>query len=250
MPRRIVGVDRDTGLLAFAGARLAELGMGDVELMQGDACSLPLPDASLDAVTSYTLFEHLREPEAFLRECRRVVRRGGAISVASTGKGYQVHCRLPQAPPELAEEIQRLEAVVEPWLKALHQACHVGAGVGAANLVEPVRRLGLRDFRVDSWTATVCWDDHRLSESEREEFIRDYCSVDATFPWAESAVRQALAAAGTACPDAPYLSVDEQSRLRTLYELRLQHAMAEAHRPGSGPFFATSVSIVASGVAP
>jgi len=139
---------------------------------------------------------------------------------------------------------------VEPWLKALHRAYHVGAGVGASELVGPVRRLGLRDFRVDSCTTTVCWDDHRLTESDREDFIRDYCWAGATFPWTEYAVRQALSAAGAACPDAPYLSVNEQSRLRTLYELRLQHALAEARRPGSGPFFATSVSIVASGVTP
>jgi len=83
-PRRIIGVDRDTGLLAFAGARLAELGMGDVELTRGDACSLPLRDASLDAVTSYTLFEHLRQPEAFLRECGRAGRSRWRAQVRAT----------------------------------------------------------------------------------------------------------------------------------------------------------------------
>lgn len=50
-----------------------------------EAGALPFPDASFDGVLSTQVFEHLRDPEAALRESSRVLRSGGRIVLSVPG---------------------------------------------------------------------------------------------------------------------------------------------------------------------
>lgn len=45
----------------------------------GDACRLPLADASVAAVTCYEVLEHVRDPEALVAEVARVLAPGGVV---------------------------------------------------------------------------------------------------------------------------------------------------------------------------
>jgi SAM-dependent methyltransferase len=247
-PCRVVGVDRDTGQLDFARQRLDELGLTDVELLTGDACNLPMDDDSLDAVTSHALIEHLPDPDAFARECKRVVRPGGTISVACAGGRYSVDHRHPEAPKEIAEEIRQLERIMQPWDEALSHAYSVWQGGPFTAYPGIVRAWGLDEFRVDSWSKTICLDDHRLSEEDRALFVHLFRSVPPELPPSEARICAALAKAGAEPPSKPYLTDEQQARLRTLYDERERLALEEAHKPDAGPFFATTVALVASGI--
>ncbi len=244
----VVGVDRDTGQLEFARQRLDELGLGGVALVTGDACRLPLPDHCLDALTSHALIEHLPDTDAFFRECKRVLRPGGALSVACAGGRYSLDNRHPDTPKPIADEIHRLERIMQPWDDALSEAFFVWQGGPFIAYPGIVRGWGLVDFRVDSWSKTVCWDDHRLSEEDRRVFVRLYRSVPPELPPSEAKIRSALAEAGATPPSTPYLTEHERRRLRELYDERERLALVHAREPGSGPFFATSVALVASGI--
>ncbi len=69
------GVDLDADP-ALAARTLSQFGV-EAALRQGNAYSLPYPDAHFDLVASYSTFEHLAEyPRAFA-EVRRVLRPGG-----------------------------------------------------------------------------------------------------------------------------------------------------------------------------
>ncbi|AWI87852.1 hypothetical protein C0214_05780 [Methylobacterium sp. DM1] len=50
-----------------------------VKCLTADACSLPLPDASVDGLWSYNCFEHIFDPYAALKEFSRIVRPNGRI---------------------------------------------------------------------------------------------------------------------------------------------------------------------------
>lgn len=76
---RIVGVDMSTDMLA-AAAGTSE-GLGSVELSEGDALAIPLPDGSADGIVSIQVFEYIADLPAALAECARVLRPGGRLVI-------------------------------------------------------------------------------------------------------------------------------------------------------------------------
>lgn len=118
----VVGVELAEGAVAAAREAAKEAGLeGRVSFEEGDAASLPLPDASFDAVLcecSLCLFEDKR---AVVRDIARVLRPGGAAAIADVTADRE---RLP-AP--LRSATARLACVgaalpVEGYGRLLHEA--------------------------------------------------------------------------------------------------------------------------------
>lgn len=81
---RIVGIDISAPMLAKARARVAGLGLRNVEdLSVMDAERLDYPDASFDVVVAQYVVTAVPNPEAALDEFLRVVRPGGEIVLTS-----------------------------------------------------------------------------------------------------------------------------------------------------------------------
>jgi ubiquinone/menaquinone biosynthesis C-methylase UbiE len=78
----IIGVDRRRTILQKARRDIHLAGLaGAVYVQQADACSLPFPDASFDAVISNSLVHHLPRPRDTLSEMIRVLCPGGLLCV-------------------------------------------------------------------------------------------------------------------------------------------------------------------------
>jgi arsenite methyltransferase len=73
------GVDPSPAMLA-----LAERRADGVELSEGDALALPVPDASFDAAVSTQVYEYVADMGAALAEARRVLRPGGRLAILDT----------------------------------------------------------------------------------------------------------------------------------------------------------------------
>jgi SAM-dependent methyltransferase len=74
--------------LVAAGLRKAHRGVPAARLLHADACELPLADASVGAVVSANLLEHIPDDDRALREVGRVLRPGGrAVVVVPFGAG-------------------------------------------------------------------------------------------------------------------------------------------------------------------
>ncbi len=78
---RVLAVDNSLAMLDVARRNLAELGIPNVELLEGDVAALPLEDASVDAAFANMVLHHAEDPAAMLREMARVVRPGGVVAV-------------------------------------------------------------------------------------------------------------------------------------------------------------------------
>ena len=79
---RVLLVDFAEDMLRLARPKLAASDAGaQVSIVSGDACRLPLPDASCDAVTAAFAFRNLRSVEEGLAEVARVLRPGGRLAL-------------------------------------------------------------------------------------------------------------------------------------------------------------------------
>ena len=83
----VVGIDLDRAALGKAATRGIETVEADVET------PLTFPDGSFDAIVAGELLEHLRFPDVFVEEVRRVLRPGG-VFVGSVPNAFRLQSRL------------------------------------------------------------------------------------------------------------------------------------------------------------
>jgi SAM-dependent methyltransferase len=76
----VVAVDYSQVALAHARAHHAA---ANIRYLQMDCHHLAFPDASFDKVISFEVFEHLEDPQRYLRECSRVLRAGGQLILST-----------------------------------------------------------------------------------------------------------------------------------------------------------------------
>jgi demethylmenaquinone methyltransferase / 2-methoxy-6-polyprenyl-1,4-benzoquinol methylase len=81
----VVGIDQSPQMLAGARARFAGVERSRVELMEGQAESLPFADGSFDGLTFTYLLRYVDDPRATVRELARVVRPGGRVASLEFG---------------------------------------------------------------------------------------------------------------------------------------------------------------------
>lgn len=79
-PGRVVALDTEIGMLQATAALATERQLDNVTVVLADATALPWPDATFDIVHLHQVLQHVPDPRAVLRECRRVCRPGGIVA--------------------------------------------------------------------------------------------------------------------------------------------------------------------------
>lgn len=151
---RLCGIDISPEQIATARRHLEGLGLGEAELVVGDAAALPWPDRCFDRVRLVWVVEHLANPEAVLREARRVLKPAGTIHLTETDYGS-----LRVSPPDAAIEAflaafiahfnRHGDAHAGPRLGPLLERCGfeaVDVRITGIHLWSPGRREELRRF--------------------------------------------------------------------------------------------------------
>jgi SAM-dependent methyltransferase len=78
----VLGVDISKDMLARAAARMADLGLGTVELQEGRAEGIPAADGAFDVLIASLSLMYAIDRQAAARECARVLRPGGRFVAA------------------------------------------------------------------------------------------------------------------------------------------------------------------------
>lgn len=103
---------------------------GPIRFDHGDITATGYPNESVDVVTCLSVIEHGVDPEAFFRECRRILKPGGMVLLSTdywhepmpvhnaTAYGSKVHIFDPQGIRELVATAERqgLQSLAEPAL--------------------------------------------------------------------------------------------------------------------------------------
>ncbi len=104
----VIGVDPSSGMLNVGRKKVAEAELGArIDLREGDAESLDLPDASVSAITMAFGIRNVPDRAKALREMARVTKPGGRIAIL-----------------ELAGAAPRADGRARPPLRARHRAAH------------------------------------------------------------------------------------------------------------------------------
>jgi ubiquinone/menaquinone biosynthesis C-methylase UbiE len=148
---RVTGIDRSAHLIS-AATRLsrAEGVAAKVDFRAGDSHTLGLGDASFDMVVAHTLFSHLDDPRAVLREIVRVVKPGGKVGIFDGDYASMTFAGDDPARGKADDEAivgaivthprvmrQMPELLLEAGLKLDRVFSHVVADVGRADFWEP-----------------------------------------------------------------------------------------------------------------
>jgi arsenite methyltransferase len=78
----VTGIDMTPEMVAKARGSIADMGLGNVTIVEGSAEHLPFDDASFDVVISNGVIDLVPDKDAVFSEITRVLRPGGRIQLA------------------------------------------------------------------------------------------------------------------------------------------------------------------------
>ena len=144
---RLTGVDIEPKQLEFAHGHLERSGVA-AELVQADALELPFGDESFDHVWMMWFLEHVADPVGVLREARRVLVPGGAITA------IEVDYSTARADPSTSG----IDALFSAMVRGMAAAGWSDAGT---RLPGWLREAGFHE--VDEGERSFWWQDEDLS---------------------------------------------------------------------------------------
>lgn len=141
----VVAVDVATRMLEMTRSRAAEAGV-EIEVVEGDARRLPLPDNSCDLVLALGLLPWVEDPSAVLAEFNRVLRPGGAVVVSADNRW-----RLAEiVDPALSPIVAPLRRRVAPAVRTARRRAEPAFEVQRQTITELRRLLEQDGFNVVS----------------------------------------------------------------------------------------------------
>jgi SAM-dependent methyltransferase len=78
----VTGIDMTPQMLAKARAAVTDMGLDNVEFVEGEAEQLPFPDESFDVVISNGVIDLIPDKDAVFAELHRVLAPGGRLQIA------------------------------------------------------------------------------------------------------------------------------------------------------------------------
>lgn len=83
--KKVIGIDISNAAIEYAKKKYSGR-VNNIEFLVGNAMEMPISSHEVDVVVSFETIEHLNDPEAFLLECRRVLKDEGLLILSTPNK--------------------------------------------------------------------------------------------------------------------------------------------------------------------
>ena len=124
----VYGLDITPAMITKARANIERMGAKNVQILEGDATRIPLPDASADVVTSNGVLNLVPDKPAAFREIFRVLKPGGRL--------------------QLADIVVQVDVGAVCGLNPQLWADCIGGAAVEPEYMETIRKAGFQDVRV------------------------------------------------------------------------------------------------------
>jgi ubiquinone/menaquinone biosynthesis C-methylase UbiE len=151
----VVGIDLTEAPLAIAAEQKRDRGVANVDLLRGDAETLPFSDDSFDIVVCRYALHHIENPSNVLQQMARVCRPGGTVAVADLVVSEHSHRA------DYQNELERLRDPSHVRALPISELLRTVADRGIE--VEDVR-TGTLVQKVDTWLDNADTPESRASE--------------------------------------------------------------------------------------
>lgn len=158
------GIEPDPKRAEICRDLLAEFNISTNRILRSVGESIPLPSNSIDVVCSFTVFEHVQNPQEVLKECIRVLKPGGYLyfsfpNYGSWWEGHYAILWIPYMPKWIAKIYVRLLGRNPAFLDHLQLINYRDLKQWIEELGEKVETVGLGQ---DVWEKRL----HTLAFSE------------------------------------------------------------------------------------
>ena len=126
---KVIGLDLTTAMLAKLDTSIMAAGLSNVRALEGNAEHLPLPDTSVDVVTSNGALNLVPDKRAAFAEIQRVLRPGGRLQIADIALGR------PLSGDCLSDPRAWAECIVGATLEDQYLALIDAAGLGCIEML-------------------------------------------------------------------------------------------------------------------
>ena len=139
--RHVTAIDLDEMRIGAAREYAAKKHVSNIRFDIQDAASLRFDNEQFDLVIFSDSFEHVNDPAAVLRECNRVLRKGGTVNImfppynSPWGAHLFAYIRIPWA-----QLLFREEDLVRTWKRGFEAELEKGATVYSRQNIESIRK--------------------------------------------------------------------------------------------------------------
>lgn len=172
------GIDLDKKYLDFArNLSIQERLENNIQYIYADAHALPFEDNSIDNIVDFTTLVNLKDPKKYLKECMRVLKKGGRVSTSSFLFNYQAPERLKTIEGE--EKLTKFNEVIQEILKKeiFAKVSNQMNDYYIYSMVELFQTAGIRNIEIYGIFSVFSPDDNRFKKYRNEWLEMNYIGL-------------------------------------------------------------------------